>query len=370
MKRLKLIIADTDETYVESIAEYMMLNYSQKIQVSSFTDKQCLIEYLSDEGNKIDVLLIESSMYSDEIPTENTANVILLVAEKSDSDAGDFYTISKFQQGDKILSDIFNIFAQKDDNGDVSIAGEKKTKLVAVYSPIGGAGKTTVATSCAIQCAQKGLGVFYLNLEDFQSTPLFCDCKGDNNLSNILYYLKDNSKNLQMRIEGLKLYDSEYNLHYFCPPESLLDLQDSKPEELKTLLDEFRSMGQYDIVFVDMSSSFDDRNIAVLDACDEILLVLPQDAVSDIKIELFSNEMHILKERKGLDLSDKINMVLNKYNAYMALEVDTAEVCGKSIEYYIPVVPGMMAVKGNNRLMDLEGEFTESVEELIQRYDI
>lgn len=370
MTRLKLIIADTDETYVESMAGYLMINYSQKFQVSSFTDKQCLIEYLADEGNSIDILLLESSMYSDEIPRKNIENLILLTANKVDSGDNDYFTICKYQQGDKIVSDIFNIYAQKDDGDAVSVTGEKKTKLVAVYSPIGGAGKTTIATSCAIQCAQKGHKIFYLNLEDFQSTPLFCDCKGEHNLSNILFYLKDKSKNLQLRIEGAKLIDTEYNLHYFCPPESLLDLQDSKPEELKTLLEEFRVMGQYDIVFVDMSSSFDDRNIAVLDACDEILLVLPQDAVSDIKIELFSNEMDILKERKGLDLTDKINMVLNKFNAYMALEVDTAEVCGKCIEYYIPVVPGMMAVKGNNRLMDLQGNFTESIEELIQRYDI
>ena len=368
MTRLKLIIADTDETYVESIVGYFMLNYSQKFQVSSFTDKKCLIEYLSDESNSIDILLIDSSLYSYEIPRKNIATVVLLTAEKANSESTEYYTICKYQQGDKIVSDIFNIYAQKDEDDFVSVTGEKKTKLVAVYSPIGGAGKTTVSTSCAIQCAQKGLDIFYLNLEDFQSTALFCDCKGEHTLSNILYYLRDNSKNLQLRIEAAKLIDHEYNLHYFCPPESLLDLQDSKPEELKTLLNQFRSMGQYDIVFVDMSSSFDDRNISILDACDEIMLVLPQDAVSDIKVELFSNEMDILKKRKGIDFSNKINLVLNKYNSYMALEVEAVSVCGNSIEYYIPAVPGMMAIKGNNRLMDLQGNFTESIEELIERY--
>jgi len=370
MARLKLIIADTDGTYVESIAEYIMLNHSQEFQVNSFTDKQCLIEYLSGEGNHADVLLIESSLYSDEIPKENIANVILLTAEKADGNTGDYYTICKYQKGDKIVSDIFNIFAQKSNGNTVSVAGDKNTKLIAVYSPIGGSGKTTVATSCAIQCAQRRMKVFYLNLEDFQSTPMFCDCKGEHTFSDVLYYLKDKSSNLQLRIEGSKLYDAEYNLYYFNPPESLLDLQECKPEELRTLLDEFRNMGQYDLVFVDMSSSFDDKNIAVLEACDEILLVLPQDAVSDIKISLFAKEMSILKDRRGIDFIDKINMVLNKYNTYMALEVDTAEVCGKSIEYYIPAVPGMAAIKGNNRLMDLQGDFTESIEEIIEKYCI
>lgn len=368
MTRLKLVIADTDEAYVENITGYFMLNYSQRFQVSSFTDKACLIEYLSDEGHKIDVLLIGSEMYSDEIPKENVATVILLTSERPNSENNDHYLIDKYQQGDKIAGDIFNIYAQRDDADVINVKGEKSTKIVAVYSPIGGSGKTTIATSCAIQCAQNGLGIFYLNLEDFQSTALFCDCRRGQNLSNILYYIKENSKNLQLRIEAAKCIDPEYKLHYFCPPESLLDLQESKPEELKALLDEFKNMSQYDIVFVDMSSSFDDKNIAVLDASDEILLVLPQDAVSDIKIDLFSNEMDILKKRKGLDFSDRINLVLNKYNSYMALEVETVCVCDKSIEYYIPVVPGMMAIKGNNRLMDLQGNFTESIDELIERY--
>lgn len=368
MSRLKLIIADNDETYVESISGYLMLNYSQRFQVSSFTNKECLIEYISNESNKIDVLLIEDSMYSSDIPKDKVATVILLTAEKINTDDKDYYAISKYQQADKIVSDIFNVYAQKGDGESINITGDKETKLVAVYSPIGGAGKTTISTSCAIQCAQNGLKIFYLNLEDFQSTALFCDCRGEQNLSNILYYLKDKSKNLQLRIEAAKCVDPDYNLHYFRPPESLLDLQDSKPEELKTLLQELKSMGQYDVVFVDMSSSFDDRNIEILDTCDEILLVIPQDAVSDIKVELFSNEMDILKNRKGIDYSDKINLVLNKYNSYMALEVETACVCGNSIEYYIPVVPGMMAIKGNNRLMDLQGDFSESIEELIARY--
>ncbi|OPZ92745.1 MAG: CobQ/CobB/MinD/ParA nucleotide binding domain protein [Firmicutes bacterium ADurb.Bin419] len=368
MTRLKLVIADTDEAYVENITGYLMLNYSQRFQVGSFTDKACLIDYLSDEGNKTDVLLISSELYSDVIPQGNVATVILLTSERTNDESSNHYFIDKYQQGDKIAGEIFNIYAQRDDAEAINVKGEKSTKIVAVYSPIGGSGKTTIATSCAIQCAQNGLDIFYLNLEDFQSTALFCDCRRGQNLSNVLYYIRENSKNLQLRIEAAKCIDSEYKLHYLCPPESLLDLQEAKPEELKTLLGEFKSMSQYDIVFVDMSSSFDDKNIAVLDSSDEILLVLPQDAVSDIKIDLFSNEMDILKNRKGIDFSDKINLVLNKYNSYMALEVETVCVCGNSIEYYIPAVPGMMAIKGNNRIMDLQGNFTESIDELIERY--
>jgi hypothetical protein len=114
MTRLRLIIADTDETYVESLVGYFMLNYSQKFQVSSFTNKEYLIEYLSDENNKIDILLIESNLFSNEIPKENIATIIQLIEERTGSESNGCSTICKYQQGDKIVSDIFNIYAQKE----------------------------------------------------------------------------------------------------------------------------------------------------------------------------------------------------------------------------------------------------------------
>jgi len=93
--------------------------------------------------------------------------------------------------------------------------------VVAIYSPIGGSGKTTVAVNSAVHCAKKGLEVFYLNLENFQSTPLYFNCKKERNLSELLRCLKQ-GRNVAAKIRQIKQKDADYGVHYFVPPEMSL----------------------------------------------------------------------------------------------------------------------------------------------------
>lgn len=368
MGRLSLVIADTDEAYVESIVDYLMINHSQRFQVSSFTKREFLYEFLSGNTKKIDILLISNDLFSESLPKENITSIVLLVAGKLPQEIEGTSSVSKYQHGDKLVGNIVSIFSEKTENPVVKAQGDKKTKVIAVYSPTGGSGKTTIAVCSSIQCARRGLGVFYLNLENLQSTPLFFNCSSDQNLSGILYFLKEKNKNLHLRIEGSRLVDAEHDVHYFSPPESIFDMEEAEPQELKTLIDELRTMSQYDIVFVDMSSDLNSRNIALLEACDEIILVLSQDAVSEVKADVFIKQLNIINHRKELNLSDKMTVVLNRYNSHMALEVETVSINGKSISGYIPLVPGMTAIKGSAQFVDINSEFGRSIQDIINRY--
>jgi MinD-like ATPase involved in chromosome partitioning or flagellar assembly len=169
-------------------------------------------------------------------------------------------------------------------------------------------------------------------------------------------------------IEASKQLDTAHNVYYLSPPESIFDILEAEPRDFRRLINEFKSMGMYDIVIVDMSSELSDRNIALLEACDEVVLVLAQDAISNIKAECFSQQLDVLLKRKGLDFTGKLTLVLNKYNFHMALEVETADVNEEFISIYIPAVPGMTAIKGNAQLVDLQGEFGASIQELMDKF--
>ncbi len=370
MGRINLVIADKDEAYIENIVNYLMVNHSRKFQVSSFTQKHLLYEFLNQSTNKVDILLVCPEFCSESMPKENVTSVVLLSTGMVPKELEGYTVIAKYQHGGKLTSNIINIFSENCDDIVISSPGDKNTKVVAVYSPVGGAGKTTIAACSAIQSAKEGLQAFYLNLEGLQSTPFFLNCKSEQSFSSILYYLKEKNINLHLKIEGTRIVDTESNVHYFPAIDSMFDFEDVEPNELIKLISEFRSMGQYDIVFVDMTSDLNDRNLALLESCDEIILVLPQDAISCIKAELFEKELEIIAKRKNLDLSGKITVVLNKYNSHMALEIDTISVSGKSISYYIPMVPGMVSVsiRGNAHFMDVFTEFCEGIHELIGKY--
>jgi len=53
-----------------------------------------------------------------------------------------------------------------------------ETKVVAIYSPIGGSGKTTVAVNSAVHCAKRVLKFSILTLKIFNHSALFQLQKG------------------------------------------------------------------------------------------------------------------------------------------------------------------------------------------------
>lgn len=368
MGRLNLVICDIDEAYTESIVNFLMTNHSQRFQVSSFTKKNLLEGFLNQNSKKIDVLLICPEFYGDDLSKNNITSIVLLASGNMVENIPDVGVIKKYQHGDKLVGDLINIISDKSEVISLNSVGTKKTKVVAVYSPIGGVGKTTISMCLSKQCAKVGLQVFYLNIEALQSTSFFFNCKGEQNISSILFYIKEKSKNLQLKIEGSRHIDSDTNVHYFCPPDSMFDIQEVESDEIKKLVSELKDMAQYDIVFVDMSSELNNRNLALLEVCDEIILAFPQDAVSGVKAELFEKELEIIRDRKKIDVSDKITIVLNKYSSHMALEIDTISICDKSIEYYIPMTPGLVSIKGNIDYTDIFSDFCDSIQELVDKY--
>ncbi len=368
MRRLNLVIADTDEVYVQNVVNYLLTNYLQRLQVSSFTKQELLYDFLSGL-NRVDVLLISPDMCSETMPKKSDTKMFLLTqGETSVKDEGrDF--IDKHQVGDEFINKLLDMFSEGEEDAVIleEPARDIETKVVAIYSPIGGTGKTTIAINSAVYCAKKGLKVFYLNLETFQSTPLFFNCKSDRNLSELLRCLKQ-GENLGTKIKEIRQIDPDCNVHYFVPPEDIIDLKETDSREIKALIDAFRSIRLYDIVILDMSSELNDRNIALLETSDEVVMVLAQDAVSNIKAEYVSEQLEKLFARYGLDLSGKLTVALNRYNFHMALEVDTVCINDEAVSVYIPSVPGMTAVKGNAQLTDIQGGFGASIEELMDKY--
>jgi len=57
------------------------------------------------------------------------------------------------------------------------------------------------------------------------ATTAYFDAHGSGeNLSNVLFFLKENNKNLALKIEGSRSIDSTTGVHYFLPRRTFLTL--------------------------------------------------------------------------------------------------------------------------------------------------
>lgn len=310
MSKLNLVIADFDESYIRGLSEYINSNHSPTFMVSCFTRIDSFSGYLEQQP-PTDVLIISPDFYDVSVGYTQIKLRVLLSTGALRHDYPGFQVISKYSTGEKLLGEVVHLYSKFTPFELRLPSYSKKTELIGVYSPSGGAGKTTIAAALSIQCAEMGIGSFYLNLESIQSTGVFFNSNSKRNLSYIFYYLKEKSRNLSFKMDGIK--DTEDGVQYFNPPESPMEYEEINSEELEQLLQGIKGMGCYDFVFIDMSSTFDMKNYKIMELCDRIVLVTLCEPIALHKSRVLLNELIKLSNTDKVNVSDKFITVINKY---------------------------------------------------------
>lgn len=366
MSKIHLIIADGDEDYVDSITNYIVNNYSHRFQVNSFTKEEYLLDYISSNEGKVDILLLCPQWYTNSISKDRVDTIIILSGGMLIDEAIDCEMINKYQRGDKLVSGILNCFAEVNPNKYYISDKDRKTKVIAVYSPIGGIGKTSIAVGSSMKSAEDGKSVFYLNLENMQSTSNFFDCENCQSISNVLYYIKEKKKNITLKIEGIRCTDPQYGIHYFSPPQSCIDLDEMSIDELEYLINKLKLSRNYDEIFIDMSTKLDEKNVSILNVSDEIILILGQEDLDRTKINLFMTQLDAFSKKNCLDLFPKIKMVLNKYTQSKMKQIEAKELGDKCIEVKIPAIYEPIDINRNNYRKEMKIEFKSAIAELLR----
>ncbi len=360
MWRIKLVIADTDETYLENLVNFFMRSHSGRFQVNSFTKQEYLYKFLQEEEPRADILLVSPDLFTAPIPENRVKTVILLTGGRIPSELGHLESVGKYQHGDRLVAGILRIYSESNKEEVFLSDGGKPTRLIAVYSPSGGTGKTTIAVNLCMQCISRGLSSFYLNLESIPSTSSFFTSKNEQNLSHMLFYIKEKNKNLGLRVEALKSIDAT-GVHYFEPQDRLAEVEDMSAEELNVLLGQMKKLNQYDAVVVDMSSSFSRQNLGILKFCDFIVFVLDPALASYTRARVLEKELDILAEKENVHIRDKIIPIFNKYSPDSFYEAEGLALTDMHTSVKLPVVGGIKANCADNG-----GRFNQGMEQLMR----
>jgi cellulose biosynthesis protein BcsQ len=307
-----MIIADFNESYTKGLSEYINSYHSTAFTVNCFTKVDSFKRYMEQQPS-VDVLLISPDFI--ELSKGYAAIKLSLILSEGvlEMEHPGFQAVNKYSTGEKLISDVLHLYSKLDTSDMRALSYSKKAELVGVYSPSGGVGKTTIATALSMQCTELGLSCFYLNLEAIQSTGVFFNSDSKRNLSYVFYYLKEKSKNLSFKLDGVKSTDADLGVQYFNPPESPLEYGEIDPDELEQLIQAIKNMGCYDYVFIDMSNAFDLKNYRVMNLCDRIVLLTLQEPVSIHKNRYLYNELVKLGDSDKNCISDKFINVINRY---------------------------------------------------------
>lgn len=309
MAKINIVIADSDELFLNHLTNYL-IEHMNMFDVYSFTSKESLIKFVTDPSNKIDVIAFTEDMLDESINTAS-AHAKILLSDGSFSDVN-FESVNKFQKAEKFINDILMIYAEKTGRVEAVSTGDKATKVIGFFSPVGGCGKTTLSLATAYALASQGLRVFYLNAEKLNSSYYVLNEAPEGSLSDLYLTVKTKGANVGLRIIANKFTDINTNISYINPAESSLEINELTVVEFVKLLKEFENLGEFDVVIVDFDSEFNKDKIEILKALDKVIIPFTSDSLSLVKMGLYVKEIGMYDDLR--EIMNKSAFVLNKSN--------------------------------------------------------
>jgi pilus assembly protein CpaE len=225
--------------------------------------------------------------------------------------------------------------------GPAAVNGEAEpAAVIAVFSPKGGVGRTTIAVNLAVAAASLGKKVALVDAS-FQ----FGDVGVLLNLNPRNKSIGDLAAELQTgEAESLDTFMITHSsgVRVLLAPPSPEQAELIGPLAVKRVLQRLRQ--DHELVIVDCPSSFNEPTLAVLDESDLILTVLSLEITSVKNMRLFLE----VAEQLGYS-NDKIRLVLNRADSTLGIRVaDVEHSIGRKVDHTI-VSDGRSVVYALNR---------------------
>ncbi len=219
-------------------------------------------------------------------------------------------------------------------------SGEPGT-VVAVFSPKGGVGRTTIAVNTAVAAASLGSARVALMDGSLQ----FGDV-------GVLLNLNPKNKSIADLVPELETGDPESvdtfvinhssGVRVLLAPPSPEQAEHVTAAHIKSVINRLRA--EHDLVVVDCPATFNDTTIAILDEADTILVLLSLEITSIKNMRLFLE----VAEQLGYGNS-KLRLVLNRADSTLGIRVaDVEHSIGRKVDYTI-VSDGRSVVYALNR---------------------
>lgn len=327
-RTIRIAIADSDKEYVERLATGIA-GYPE-FEISTFSNADSLEEVLN--TRTYDIVLFSQDMGYTPKPAARCLFVPLM--ENVGEVSGEYQSyrgILKYQRISRIYKELLEQFSEM--RGE--IRSEEKAFVIAVFSPVGGAGKTTLSMIIAEHMAAQGYRVLYQNMEQLPSGGAYLnEVSDEHGISQLLEYL-DRDIDFPTKIKSLLQTGSD-NLFYMNSFRTPNDLKALTEKDLGVLFDKLRGAGLFDCIVADMSSSIFDLNTKMFDIADSIVVVGRSGDAAAEKLKRFYSQSNIL----------------NRFQSKM-VQIDNFD-CGVASAVHVPVpVLGKISMYQNAEISDI-----------------
>lgn len=290
-----LAIADSDKEYLKKISEELQAYSDLTIYV--YTSAEKLVNAMASET--FDVVLFDPDISETKLNLSRVKMPICFYSEETKH--ADIYQeyvhIPKYQRISKIYKDVIRSYAEKAgysyENG---YSGH--VPVVAVYSPIGGSGKTTSALAIADQAMKKGKKSLFLSLETLCSADVLNPYQ-EPGIVALAEAASDEHVNFELKMKGL-VKQGVNSICYVEGFERIADYKAVSGEEIEDVLKKVQKSGVCDFLIIDLSSSLGTIENAVLRIADKIIITEKPGELCSMKMQLFLKQGVVNEHKKKM----------------------------------------------------------------------
>jgi pilus assembly protein CpaE len=189
--------------------------------------------------------------------------------------------------------------------GTLGFPGSTDGKIIALYSPKGGTGVTTLTANLAValRSSKSTVAVADGRLQ-FGDLSFFFNEQGRNNILDLAPRVDELDREI---ISEVMIEHEDTGIHILAAPPRPEQAENVSGNEFARVLRYLKTMYKY--ILVDTDSSLNDITLSILDIADMIILVTSQDIPSIKNIRLFLDVIDAL----GIDRSQLI-MTMNRFD--------------------------------------------------------
>ncbi len=275
MAKPRIIIADTDVSYIIPLQLKFVEEFYEKVDIEIITNEDYYAQLFS-TPQKADVLVVSEDLYDTSLQRHNIGNIFLMTEHHEEERTGDLNVdrIYKYTSIKEILNEI--IGKSKASLTEVKVE-KKETQIVLVYSACGGVGKTTVAMGIAACLTKSYKRVLYINAGRLQTFQWLLDNPSAITAADVYAKLANPTDNAYAEVKHVIRQESFFYLPPFKASLMSLGLNFSVYEQIALGA---KKSGNYDFIVIDADVSFNEDKANLINTADKVVLVTRQNEAS------------------------------------------------------------------------------------------
>lgn len=271
MAKPRIIIADTDISYIIPLQLKFVEDFFEKVELEIITEED-YFETLFSTPQRADILIVSEELYSQAMQRHNISHIFVMNEQYEEEQTADLNVNHIFKYTS--IKEIFNeITGKSADVLKIEKNGKQETQVVLFYSASGGTGKTTAAMGVSASLTKNYKRVLYINASRLQVFQHMLENHSAITAADVYAKLAAATDNIYLDIKHV----IRKELFSYIPPfkAALMSLGLNYSIFEKIIISAKKS-GEYDFIIVDADVSFDEDKATLLNISDKVVVVTKQ----------------------------------------------------------------------------------------------